>query len=91
MNSFVNLAPGVYNLEVRDVHGCTFDTTFVINEGNQFNLTTLSPLELVFNQQQILSIITDLDSNEIASVVWTPSENLSCDTCLVTTLTAKKK
>ena len=84
-----DLPSGQYLLGITDVNGCKFDTTFTINPGNQFNLSTLSPLEIIINATQVLEIKTNLAPNLIASVIWKPSQNLSCDTCLITTVTAK--
>ncbi|MBK8669660.1 MAG: gliding motility-associated C-terminal domain-containing protein, partial [Saprospiraceae bacterium] len=85
-----NLSPGVYNLEIIDKNNCKTDTSFTIKQGNVFEVSSLSPIELLLGQTQILSIITSLDTADIASVTWVPSENLSCDTCLTTTVTARQ-
>lgn len=87
---FSPLAPGKYTLEVIDANGCVLDTSFVINAGHQVQLFATSPVDLIYNHTQILEIITNLKPDEIASIVWTPSDNLSCDDCLVTTVTGIK-
>jgi len=87
---FSPLAPGLYTILVRDANGCEHDTTIVVKNGNTINLTTLSPIEIIYNQTQILQVLTNLNPDDIASVVWTPSENLSCDTCLTTEFKALK-
>ncbi len=85
-----DLPPGEYLLGITDANGCPFDTTFTIEPGNQFELSTISPLEIIASSTQILEVKTNLDPTLIASVIWSPSTNLSCDTCLVTTLTARE-
>jgi gliding motility-associated-like protein len=87
---FSPLEAGNYIVEVTDVNGCRYDTTFTVAAGSDINLFATSPIELVYNQTQIIELITNLQPNEIASIKWTPTDNLSCDTCLVTSLIAKE-
>lgn len=84
------LAAGNYTLRVTDANGCFKDTTISIRPGVDINLFATSPIELLYNQSQIIELITNLQPNEIASIKWTPTDNLSCDTCLVTSLIAKE-
>ncbi len=44
----------------------------------------------MYNQTEVLEIKTNLKPDEIASIKWNPSDNLTCDSCLITTLLAKK-
>ncbi|MBK8624924.1 MAG: gliding motility-associated C-terminal domain-containing protein [Saprospiraceae bacterium] len=84
------LAAGSYAVQVTDANGCKFDTTFIVKSGIDINLFATSPIELVYNQSQIIELITNLQPSEIASIKWTPTDNLSCDNCLVTSLIAKE-
>ncbi len=86
-NSFSPLAPGRYSLRIVDANGCTLDTFVVVNAGYNVTLFANSPIELIYNQTRVIELITNLAPDEIASIKWTPSDNLSCDDCLVTTLT----
>ncbi|MCE2789522.1 MAG: gliding motility-associated C-terminal domain-containing protein, partial [Saprospiraceae bacterium] len=88
--AFGNLSPGNYNLVVTDQNGCSFDTTFVVAPGVDISLLATSPVEILYNQQKVIEVLTNLKPSEIASIQWRPSENLSCDTCLVTLVDAKK-
>ncbi|MFZ1580926.1 MAG: gliding motility-associated C-terminal domain-containing protein [Saprospiraceae bacterium] len=83
------LAAGTYQMEVTDANGCKFSTNIVVEPGVDIDLFATSPIELVYNQTQIIELITNLKPEEIASIKWTPTDNLSCDTCLVTSLIAR--
>lgn len=88
--NLTNLNPGAYKLTIRDKNGCTFDTTFVILPGNDFELSAPSPINIVIGESMMLELVTDLDSSEIKSILWQPSTHLSCDTCWSPILTAKQ-
>lgn len=86
-NTFSPILPGSYNLRVVDANGCTLDTVLVVNPGYEVTLFALSPIELIYKQTRVIELITNLSPDEIASIKWSPSDNLSCDDCLITTLT----
>ncbi len=90
IDSFVNLPPDNYSLLITDSNGCTTDTLIVINEGTNIDATGISPPELLFDQIHTVEIKTNLDPSDIASMIWTPSENLSCSDCLITDILIKK-
>ncbi|HRO72781.1 MAG TPA: SprB repeat-containing protein, partial [Saprospiraceae bacterium] len=86
-NTFSPINPGRYNLRVVDANGCTLDTVIVVNPGYEVNLFAISPLELIYKESRVIELITNLKPDEIASIKWSPSDNLSCDDCLLTTMT----
>ena len=86
-NTFSPINPGRYNLRVVDANGCTLDTVIVVNPGYEVNLFAISPLELIYKESRVIELITNLKPDEIASIKWSPSDNLSCDDCLITTMT----
>lgn len=90
VDSFANLQPGNYTLLITDANGCTTDTLIVIDEGTNINATGISPPELLFDQVHTVEIKTNLDPADIAFMMWTPSENLSCSDCLITDILIKK-
>jgi len=49
----------------------------------------ISPFEIAYDQLSKIEVNTNLASEEIVSVKWNPSDNLTCDTCLITFLKAK--
>ena len=87
---FSPLGPGLYNLEVRDANNCVYRTSATLRPGREVTLTGLSPIEIIYNQSDIIELVTNLRPDEIASVRWTPPTYLSCDTCLVTSILAQE-
>ncbi len=86
--STLNLASGNYTVLVEDVNGCRFPTNVKIDEDQSVaitltNLITLQPGET--NQLQ-LNFLTN--PNDIASIFWSPSDQLSCNDCPNPILTA---
>ncbi|MCZ2101418.1 MAG: gliding motility-associated C-terminal domain-containing protein [Chitinophagales bacterium] len=86
-NTFSPIAPGQYTLRVVDANGCTLDTVIIVHAGYDVQLFANSPIELIYKETRVIELITNLEPHEIASIKWTPSDNLSCDDCLVTTMT----
>ncbi len=85
--SFSSVLPGRYNLKVVDANGCTLDTVVIVNPGYEVTLFAISPIELIYKHTRVIELVTNLKPDEIASIKWSPSDNLSCDDCLVATLT----
>lgn len=78
------LQPGSYNLLVTDSNGCTLSRNIILNPGNDIDITLASEIEVRRGDTTTLEVKVNLPDTEIASVLWLPSENLSCDTCLIT-------
>ena len=83
-----SLAPGTYNLRITDANGCTKDTAFVVAPGIDVQLELEPFIELVAGDRTTLEVLLNVDPATISSVQWNPTTNLSCDTCLITELTA---
>ncbi len=83
-----DLNKGKYDLYIKDANGCVFQTQFDVVEPNPIELTVPEEIVLKYNAAGQVSVITNVPTDEIASIEWTPSEGLSCDTCLNPTVTA---
>jgi len=86
VTDFDNLSSGNYALRITDANGCSTETVFVIEAGNAFDLSSITPIEVIYNTEKTLELLTNLRPDEIASIKWTPSKYLSCDDCLVATI-----
>jgi len=84
-----NLSSGTYTIEATDANGCTSDTTIIFSEGVPIEIS-LEPLSANVEQDETVrvEVQTNLEEDEIANVIWSPTDNLSCSDCLVTTVTA---
>jgi gliding motility-associated-like protein len=81
-----NLSSGTYLLEVTDNNGCIADTTMILNQGQIINLFLEPQISLNVGESGVLEAMLNLSPGDIQSVQWSPSDNLSCDTCLVTSI-----
>ncbi len=83
-----DLNKGNYNLYIKDANGCVFVADFEVIEPDPLDIMVPNEIVLKFMADGQVNVVTNIPSNEIASVEWTPSEGLSCDTCLNPIVTA---
>ena len=88
--TFFELGPGDYALEITDANGCTADPlAFELEEPEELSAEILTNLggtgigggTIQFRDTVLLEAVVNSDS---ASVRWSPSEYVACDTCAVT-------
>ena len=80
---FVNLGAGSYNLSILDGNGCVTDFQFDLVNPPLFMVQASDSQTLEEGESADIEVLTDLD--EIASIIWDPSEGLSCFDCLTPT------
>ncbi len=86
--SFINdlsgllLAAGDYNLIVEDANGCRFIQKVTIKDLPEVAIQLIPSIELVLNSSTRLSLQILTDPNDIASVNWSPSDQLDCNNCI---------
>jgi len=85
---FSPLAPGNYNLEITDVNGCEIDTSFFIEEGVDLELNLPAVIELLQGESGLVEAIVNVPPEDLQIIQWNPGDQLSCDTCLTTTILA---
>jgi len=83
-----DLNKGNYDLYIKDANGCIFITEFEVIEPNPLELMVPNEIILKFMADGQVNVVTNIPTSDIASVEWTPSEGLSCDTCLNPIVTA---
>lgn len=83
-----NLTAGDYTIQIIDASTCEFDTVVSVEVLDNFEVSLTSEVTVTIGQSTNLTATVDIPADEIATVQWTPSADLSCDTCLVTTLNA---
>ncbi|PHI19832.1 hypothetical protein CEQ90_10590 [Lewinellaceae bacterium SD302] len=83
------LSPGEYFLEIIDDNGCRMDTVLTVDAGPGLTLDLIPFLELEIGETQQVRGVVNVPVEELAIVQWSPPENLSCDTCLVTNITGE--
>ncbi|MBN8678037.1 MAG: gliding motility-associated C-terminal domain-containing protein [Chitinophagales bacterium] len=83
-NQFVNLDPGAYNITVEGGNGCAATAVANINAADLVEITLDAVAEIRMGYGYQINALVDIPLSDIASITWTPSDSLSCDTCLST-------
>lgn len=88
-NSASDLAIGNYDVTVTDANGCSKTVTYSVNLGGSFYIDA-HPDSATILQGESVDIHLSIDPNvAVDSIVWSPSEGLSCTDC--TDLNAQPK
>ncbi|MBK7358810.1 MAG: gliding motility-associated C-terminal domain-containing protein [Saprospiraceae bacterium] len=77
----IDFAPGNYNLIVEDANGCQYSVAFNIIETGDVRILVSPKIELLFGSKQTLNLTILSNPNDISSILWTPSDQLSCSNC----------
>ena len=85
---FSNLTPGTYTVSVLDSRNCAKDTVITILEGDRVEILLPPSLSLIYGEKSIIEAIVNLTPDQIRTIQWTPSTNLSHDDRLITEVTA---
>lgn len=83
-NQFTNLAPGVYNLEVLGGNGCSATAVVTVEVPVLVDITLTPAATVVLGDSYQIDAVVNIPNADIASITWTPSTGLVCDTCLST-------
>ena len=73
---------GDYTLYAQDALGCETQVDFEIPELEPIEIFLTSEATINLGDDYQIEALTNILSNQIASISWTPSHNLSCDNCL---------
>ncbi|MDO8368929.1 MAG: gliding motility-associated C-terminal domain-containing protein, partial [Saprospiraceae bacterium] len=86
-NQFTNLVPGTYIVDVLGDNGCNASAVVVVEAPDlvEISLEPTATINLGYSYQ--IDATVNIPDTEIASVSWTPSTGLDCDTCLNTEAT----
>ncbi|MFT5166155.1 MAG: gliding motility-associated-like protein [Saprospiraceae bacterium] len=81
-NLFNNLDPGNYDLVIQDANGCEYAESLSIEAQIEVNvfLETDALIQLGENYQILASV--NIPVEEIDTIIWSPTEGLSCTDCL---------
>lgn len=85
----INLAPGIYQLLVKDAIGCTFEIQTEISKADSIRIALPPLIQLKENEKQkiVLNILTD--PGKIKNIDWDPPGQLDCSVCVSPTLHAQ--
>lgn len=83
---FLNLSAGAYTILVQDSKGCEFEVTIDLLQPDELTVELVANFEGDDNFIELgdsLQVMVELNIpfEELDSVIWSPAEFLSCDTC----------
>ncbi|TNE62858.1 MAG: PKD domain-containing protein [Bacteroidetes bacterium] len=81
--TFEGLPPGTYNTLVQDLNGCFWEATVAIPAPPPLVIIAGPDTSITLGNSILLSGIVS-NPDQIQQSTWTPSQGLSCDTCLST-------
>jgi gliding motility-associated-like protein len=81
-NVFTGLLPGDYTVQIVDATGCGTSRQATIIPPAVFVIDLATEAQISFGESYQINTIVSLPMSDIASIQWTPSTGLSCDTCL---------
>jgi len=86
VNEFDGLSDGVYNIMIKDKDGCESEIEeVIINIYEPLSISLPDTIKSDFGVSIDLDPIINFDESIIASISWSPSVDIACDTCLNTT------
>ena len=78
----VELQAGEYIIQVIDANGCEVDSMITIDMSSELILDLAPEIEYMDGLENVLSTSINVSEDNIASIEWSPNENLSCSDCL---------
>ena len=84
-SDFDQLEPGAYTLTVMDIEECTYEETIVVPSTPELTTTLIDQVDILLGQSNQIVVNTNVQTSQISSITWTPSDFLSCDDCLTPT------
>ncbi len=83
---FEDLGPGNYQLSIIDANGCEIDTSFEIIAPGPVEISNPElTYELEEGSSIQVSLLTNLEEQEIADIIWEPELPIECGLCLTFT------
>jgi len=79
---FGYLDAGFYNLVVKDVNDCEIEEVIQIVQPEKLAVDLGLQLDIKLGDSTELQALTNIPASEVAEVIWSPSNGLSCDDCL---------
>ena len=79
---FSLLSPGFYNVVVKDVNDCELEEVIEIVEPDEVVVDLGLQQEIGLGDSTNLVAITNIPEEQVAEIMWFPSNGLSCDDCL---------
>ncbi len=81
--SHTELLPGFYDIVIKDQNGCEIAEQIEIVAPPSIDVNITPSIEILYgSSQELLPNLVNIQEENIAQVLWTPSTGLSCTDCL---------
>jgi len=84
---FNDLETGFYNIQILDGNGCELDTSLQVPFVPEVEVDINPEVELTLGENFTMVPVTNIPADDIAEIIWTPADGLSCTNCLNPILT----
>ena len=81
-NAFNALQPGDYSILIQDANGCEYEEFFSIPSVPEIIVNLDPELIVELGESGQLVAIVNIPLSQIDTIVWTPTDDLSCTNCL---------
>ena len=82
LSIFTTLEPGSYTILVQDAIGCEYEESITVPWVNEISVDLESEVELNLGDSYELNAEINFPVNDIDTIIWSPTEGLSCLNCL---------
>lgn len=82
LNEFSIEGAGEHFIKVTDALGCQLESSFEIDAVVPVSTEIIPEIAIILGQNVELELTVNKDINDIESIIWSPSDGLSCDDCL---------
>lgn len=80
--NFNSLEPGNYNILIEDAAGCQYEESITINIVPELTIDLPATATITLGENYELQPDISYPPIALQSLLWTPADSLSCDTCL---------
>lgn len=87
---FENLPAGIYELVIQDANGCSFSRQIEIKDILGHKVALATEIILSLDEKKTIQIQSSSDSTAFVNILWSPSDQLSCENCWSPVVTGTK-
>ncbi|MBK9378370.1 MAG: gliding motility-associated C-terminal domain-containing protein [Saprospiraceae bacterium] len=87
---FENLPAGIYELVIQDANGCSFSRQIEIKDILGHKVALGNEIILSLDAKKTIQIQSSSDSTAFVNILWSPSDQLSCENCWSPVVTGTK-
>lgn len=85
-DQFCTSSPGMFTVQVVDiVSNCSFEQSFEIVAPVIAQVSTIDTINLITDDRNV-TVEIDIPLDQVAEIIWSPAEAVSCSNCLETTI-----